>query len=194
MKVTEIIPLTEAEDDKGKRIDIIRSAIVKHGGARSFTHYADGPKGMGHATREKGVVKYKIDRRSDSLTPSARQSVVDELKKHPDVKDAYLSRPYAMNFGYEKGRKSSGHIMVIFHNKAEKAKKGMNESQDRPHLNTDKLVRDMHKLIVSDNFTLRDLDVVASLVIPVIKDKEERKKTIQGLVNIYRHTYRNEVE
>ena len=107
------------------RIDIIRKAIEAEGGQApercGTDYYADGPLSGSHVP---GRIKanetiYKVPKERDGLTVEAREQVVDSLRLHPDVKDAYLSRPYRTTYFSESlGRRVDytqfGHLKVVF--------------------------------------------------------------------------------
>ena len=101
------------------RIGIIRDAINAVHGNNHFdnycTYYADNSnKSPNRAT---GDAIYKVPKWCDGLTCEQRELVVEHLKYHPEVKDAYLSRGYT-----EKGWRLDdnrwvvgGHLKVRFY-------------------------------------------------------------------------------
>jgi len=107
---------------KTTRIGIIREAIVAEGGnapkACGLDYYADGPRSgssyfrsKAHARRDETI--YKVENSSIGLDLAGRKRVVDALLEHPEVKDAYLSRPYNQT-GFYRNNKSKYHLKVVF--------------------------------------------------------------------------------
>jgi len=98
------------------RIGIIREAIEAEGGNRpeksGFDYYADGPSSSATSKRRNESV-YKVPRYHDGLTLERRKRVVDALRQHPDVKDAYLSRPCKSVYA---ASVVGGHLKVVFQN------------------------------------------------------------------------------
>lgn len=107
------------------RIGLIRETVLKHGGAHlsvpQCDYYVDGPNSIcKNGASQDGIVRYKVNRRSDGLTDQGRQQVVDELNKHPDVYRAYISRK--LNYRTYGGSQGQ-HIIVLFAGKTEQAKR-----------------------------------------------------------------------
>ena len=106
---------------KQTRIGIIRDAIKAEGGKppqrSGIDYYADGPNSSCTSPSRcvAGEVVYKVPKDVDGLSIKARQRVADALKKHPDVKDVYLSRKYRSVYMSPRNRKG-GHLKVIFQN------------------------------------------------------------------------------
>lgn len=108
---------------KQTRIGVIREAIVAEGGNSpkvcGLDYYADGPRNgsayhRSKAHRERDETIYKVPNESIGLNLEARKRVVDRLLKHDMVKDAYLSRPYNVTFGYRKGLSNKYHLKIVF--------------------------------------------------------------------------------
>ena len=108
---------------KQTRIGIIREAIVAEGGNAptecGHHYYCDGPRSgttfyHSKAHRERDEVLYKVPNSFIGLDLEARKRVVDALLEHPEVKDAYLSRPYKINRGPLKGNPNKFHLKVVF--------------------------------------------------------------------------------
>ena len=106
---------------KQTRIGIIRDAIKAEGGKppqrSGIDYYADGPNSSCTSPSRcvAGEVVYKVPKDVDNLTVKQRLRVVEALKAHPAVKDAYLSRKYRSVYMSPRNRKG-GHIKVIFQN------------------------------------------------------------------------------
>lgn len=95
------------------RIAIIREAIRAAGGSDDFVYYADNSK---RDNLRDGDAVYKVPTWADRLTTGQRESVVETLKQHPDVKDAYLSRGFTMKGWRDNDYKiAGGHLKVRFY-------------------------------------------------------------------------------
>lgn len=93
------------------RIGIIREAVVAAGGEVSV-YYADNSERI---RLRDGDAVYKVPKWADGLNVFSRQQVVETLKQHPDVKDAYLSRGFTERYFGQSHRVVGGHIKVRFY-------------------------------------------------------------------------------
>jgi hypothetical protein len=95
------------------RIGIIREAVERNGGRYVEVYYADNTNKVNKA---QGDAIYKVPRWADGLGDNMRAAVVADLKAHPDVKDAYLSRGFNYRtYNGETHRVEGGHLKVRFY-------------------------------------------------------------------------------
>ncbi len=92
------------------RIGIIREAVGARGGCYIAEYWVDNTGYLKMSTFADADALYKVPTWADGLTREQRAQVVKDLKQHPDVKDAYLSRPYGKS-----QCKIGGHLKVRFY-------------------------------------------------------------------------------